>query len=293
MKALYTKNLFATVRRALLASQIDFQKPDENSILIWHDTILDTLPYFKDLKPFQVVNRLPHINLICRKAGLVQTIHRLFRTAAERESRPPELFPFLPRSFVLPKDQEFFKECRVEGKKYIVKSDQGSLGLGVSILKPGELLPQSRSLAIVQDYIESKLIENRKFDLRVYVLILGVDPPTIYVYRDGIARFCSEANGGDSLFSQITNTAVNRQNTSVTITDITRKISTVFPLLAEGNVTVESIWAGIDDAIIQTVLSVSDFLRKGAADEGLNGPYSRCFQILGFDVFPLCNLALI
>jgi hypothetical protein len=202
----------------------------------------------------------------------------------ERQTRPPNLFHFLPRSFILPKDWAIFEQYRSPEKKYIVKSDQGSLGLGISIVKPGDPFPQPRSLCIAQEYIESKLIENKKFDLRVYVLVAAVEPLTIYVYRDGIARFCSEVNGTDTLFSQITNTAVNRRNPSVKITDITRPISAVFAGLEQEQISIHGIWGRIDDAIVQTILSVSDFLKKGVAEQLSSGPYSRCFQILGFDI---------
>jgi hypothetical protein len=289
MKALYKKALFRTVRRAMQNAHIDCTKQDENSILVWHDTIAETADYFKELKSFQIVNRLPHINLICRKAGLIQTIHRLLRPE-ERETRSPNLFPFLPRSFILPKDWQLFEYCRSEtNKRYIVKPDQGSLGCGITIVKPGDPFTP-RTLCIAQEYIESRLIENRKFDLRIYVLVAAVSPLTVYVYREGIARFCSETDGSDSRFSQITNTAVNRQNSAVAITDITRPISEVFDDLKKENVAVSKVWGHIDDVVIQTILSISDFLKKGVLANFSSFTYSRCFQILGFDILLDKNL---
>ena len=47
---------------------------------------------------------------------------------------------------------------------------------------------------VVQKYIKHPALYNgHKYDFRIYVLIINViDPPTIFVYNEGIVRLASE-----------------------------------------------------------------------------------------------------
>lgn len=65
---------------------------------------------------------------------------------------------------------------------------------------------------IVQRYIHNPLlIGNKKFDLRIYVLVTSHNPLNIYLYRSGFARFTHYRY--DS--SDITNTASHLTNVAV------------------------------------------------------------------------------
>ena len=62
------------------------------------------------------------------------------------------------------------------------------------------------------------LIDDLKFDLRLYVLIYGNDPMRIYLYDEGLARFATEkyakadkANMKEN-YVHLTNYAINKNN---------------------------------------------------------------------------------
>ncbi len=60
------------------------------------------------------------------------------------------------------------------------------------------------------------LIDGLKFDLRIYVLIAGIDPLRIFVFDEGLARFCTEkyetpkSDNLDNKFMHLTNYAINK-----------------------------------------------------------------------------------
>ena len=54
---------------------------------------------------------------------------------------------------------------------------------------------------LVQRYVENPLlINNKKFDVRIYVVIKGVDPIEAYLYEEGLGRFCTVS---DSISAEV------------------------------------------------------------------------------------------
>lgn len=62
------------------------------------------------------------------------------------------------------------------------------------------------------------LIDGLKFDMRIYVLVAGIDPLRIFVYEEGLARFATEeyrpprSENLDNKFMHLTNYAINKEN---------------------------------------------------------------------------------
>ena len=60
------------------------------------------------------------------------------------------------------------------------------------------------------------LIDDLKYDLRIYVLVNCVNPLRVYIHKDGLARFCTEpyrrptAKNMDNLYMHLTNYAINK-----------------------------------------------------------------------------------
>ena len=79
-------------------------------------------------------------------------------------------------------------------------------------LRSGEQLVAQRYMA------KPYLIDNLKFDLRVYALIFGVDPLRVYVFQEGLARFATEEYVGpakgnlENLFMHLTNYAIQKKS---------------------------------------------------------------------------------
>ena len=72
---------------------------------------------------------------------------------------------------------------------------------------------------VISKYISNPLlVNNHKFDLRIYVLVTSVDPLRIYIYNEGIARFAAHPYNNSknvkNLFSHLTNYSINKKSDS-------------------------------------------------------------------------------
>ena len=62
------------------------------------------------------------------------------------------------------------------------------------------------------------LLEDLKFDLRIYVLLYGVNPLRIFQFKEGLVRLATEpyvaptGDNIDNLFIHLTNYAINKNN---------------------------------------------------------------------------------
>lgn len=74
----------------------------------------------------------------------------------------------------------------------IIKPEASSQGKGIFITKRLEDI-NPKEHYVVQRYMRHPLlIDDYKFDLRIYVLVTSCDPMRIYIYNEGIVRFATE-----------------------------------------------------------------------------------------------------
>ena len=122
---------------------------------------------------------------------------------------------------------------------------------------------------IVQNYLSNPiLIDNYKFDLRVYVLVSSVDPLRVFIYKEGLARFATEpySNPGDTNLNNVcmhlTNYAINKNSTKFDhsgqkYSGSKRSLRSVLEILNERHgVNINVLWAKICDVIVKTLLIV-------------------------------------
>jgi tubulin polyglutamylase TTLL6/13 len=265
---------------------------DLGSDVYWQDNAL-TPDELTQLKPYQRINHFPGMYTLARKDHLGKNLKAM-------RSAYPNQYNFFPPTWILPKDLQDLKAQfnPKRAKTFICKPEALSQGKGIFLTRNLEEIPEK---CVVQRYLHKPyLIDGLKFDLRVYVLILGCDPLRLYIHKEGLVRLATEvyippttSNLGD-ICMHLTNYAINKnsskfefnQNKDETFKGHKRSLSAFMQKLAEDGHDTPALWADIGKIVLKTVCIAQPLLshlyRSSQPNDLTN---SICFQILGFDIF--------
>ena len=84
---------------------------------------------------------------------------------------------------------------------------------------PGSQKVSKSEESIASLYLDKPLlINNKKFDMRMYVVVTSFNPLRVYFYHEGLARFATEDYSNDpkvlkNKFVHLTNFSINKRNT--------------------------------------------------------------------------------
>lgn len=148
--------------------------------------------------------------------------HNLARNLKKMQKLYESHFEFFPPTWILPADSSDLKSQfnSKKAKTFIVKPVANCQGRGIYLTREYEKIKQNNGEQyVVQRYMHKPyLIDGLKFDMRIYVLVYGVDPLRVFVFREGLARFATEKYQSpykanmDNMFMHLTNYAINKQN---------------------------------------------------------------------------------
>ncbi|XP_047098405.1 probable tubulin polyglutamylase TTLL2 [Schistocerca piceifrons] len=249
---------------------------------LWWRTSGFPLSHYKQLKAWQFTNHIPKGSMICRKDNLARYLRCM------RKVYGP-IYDFSPLGYNLPLEYtKLVAECtrqrrNRESSVWICKPVSQSQGRGIFLFrKVSELTYDSN--AVVQQYIENPLlIGGYKFDLRLYVCIPSYHPLTVYLYREGLARFGTDKfslSDLDNPFRHLTNSSLNKLGRGYTQKKDRVGAGCKWSLrqlrhyLHQAGHSDWLLWQKVTALVVLTVLSHSPSVPTTA----------NCFEFYGFDV---------
>ena len=261
----HCKNCEYDVIKDVITKDFGFELTEDDKAdfdIIWHNTGMKA-PQIKRLKSHQKYNHFPGTYQLAKKTNLGRNLMKMNKLH-------PEEYNFFPKTFVLPNDyQDFIKHSKShDGQTYIVKPDMLSQGKGIFLTKDRDEI-NPRGNVVVQEYMEKPfLVDNLKFDIRLYVYVTSVDPLRIYLFDDGLVRFATEeyqAPNEENIkntYIHLTNYSINKNNKNFQFneSDATkghkRTLSSFWKSLKEQGIETDIIQEEIKDIIIKSFLAV-------------------------------------
>ncbi|NXO72110.1 TTLL5 polyglutamylase, partial [Phainopepla nitens] len=244
----------------------------------------------RSLTDVQKVNHFPRSYELTRKDRLYKNVCRMqlvhgFKT-----------FHILPQTFILPTEyQDFCNTYSKDRGPWIVKPVASSRGRGVYLVNnPNQIILEDNIL--VSRYISNPLlIDDFKFDVRLYVLVTSYDPLVIYLYEEGLARFATvrydqASKNIKNQFMHLTNYSVNKKSGDYVscddpeVEDYGNKwsMSAVLRYLKQEGRDTAALMANVEDLIIKTLVSAE--LSIASACKSFLSHRGSCFELYGFDV---------
>ncbi|NXC17911.1 TTLL5 polyglutamylase, partial [Corythaeola cristata] len=250
--------------RSILAAH-GFHEVHPNSSdynLMWTGSHLK--PYLlRSLRDIQKVNHFPRSYELTRKDRLYKNISRM------QLAHGFKTFHILPQTFILPSEyQDFCNTYSKDRGPWIVKPVASSRGRGVYLINnPNQIVLEDNIL--VSRYISNPLlIDDFKFDVRLYVLVTSYDPLVIYLYEEGLARFATvrydqASKNIKNQFMHLTNYSVNKKSGDYVscddpeVEDYGNKwsMSAMLRYLKQEGRDTAALMANVEDLIIKTVVS--------------------------------------
>ncbi|XP_039992511.1 tubulin polyglutamylase TTLL5 isoform X1 [Xiphias gladius] len=270
--------------------------PNSNDFnLMWTGSHLK--PYIlRSLQDFQKVNHFPRSYELTRKDRLYKNIQRMQQTHGFKN------FHIVPQTFVLPSEYQEFCNCFAKDRgPWIIKPVASSRGRGIYLVSNPNQISMDENI-LVSRYINNPLlIDEFKFDVRLYVLLTSYDPLIIYVYEEGLARFATvkydrTSKNIKNTFMHLTNYSVNKKSSDYVscddpeIEDYGNKwsMSAVLRYLKQEGKDTTLLMRQVEDLIIKAVLSAE--LQIATACKMFVPHKTNCFELYGFDVLIDSNL---
>ena len=224
----------------------------------------------------------------------------------EMKKNFPEEYNYIAETYFYPEEKDkienLLKDYKVTPDDlWLIKPKSGSLGHGIRIFLSLDDIPKE---FLLTRYINPPhLINNKKYDFRIYILVTGLAPFRMYIYTEGLVRFASEEYSTDikdltENYRHLTNISLNKKNLKSfkTATDVDTEEGNRWSFQAykeyckRNDINFDEIFEQMKDNSIKAFISVhKEYYEKikSKKQESFN-----FFELHGLDYLPDKNLKL-
>ena len=285
------KNLPLCLSEPMKYNNIIRSKLFDDTNIIWKLLKKDKMfPLLKEINKYQRFNHFPMTWQLSRKDNLYTNFKKM-------KNKHPNDYTYMPETYVLPRDTNLFQPL-IENYKmsvenmWLIKPVASSRGRGIHLMTNSDTLPTK---GLITRYIYNPhLINNKKYDLRLYLLVTGYAPLKIYLFDEGLTRFASEEYNLNQYnmtnrYIHLTNYSINKNSEKYQKNDFYEEeegnkwsLSTLRNHFKNNKSDFGKVWEKIKDIMIKTILSVTD--EAIPLIKSFNLSSGNLFELYGVDV---------
>ena len=241
---------------------------------------------FEQLDATKSINHIPGNNGLTIKDFL----HNTLATARDRleSTTRKSRMDYFPRVYTLPDDYHDWLQYAHDDPdhRWILKPKNSSRGRGIEVVRDLADVPVDNKF-MVQDYLDDPhLINDRKYVLRLYVLVSSIEPFRVYLYDEGFAKLASDPYDLDDLdnpFAHLTNPDINALNEDAEAPVVFVNFKEYRKWLREQGHDDALLFDKVRDLVTLTSLSVRE--RMHSRTSQIDAPTNGCYELMGFDCF--------
>ncbi|KAE9556711.1 hypothetical protein FO519_000117 [Halicephalobus sp. NKZ332] len=270
-------------------------RKNPNVNVIWSNTHMPG-HVLRSLLPWQRLNHFPRSVSITKKDLLHQNLCLL-------QKYFPDYYDFFPESYILPDDNAIIEKKLLHKNSFppmISKPAASSRGRGITIITTTEefraIEAGGKNKVLLSRYLKDPyLVNDRKFDIRLYVAVTSFQPLVCYMFDEGLTRFaveeyvCDDGTFSES-YKHLTNYSLNKnskdfiKNTDASEENVGHKwtLGAILRELKNQKIDTKLLMVRMEDIVIKTLLSIQSQVSAAVRSTGL-GP-NVCFELFGFDI---------
>ena len=241
---------------------------------------------FEQLDATKSINHIPGNN----GRTIKDFLHNTLATARDRleSTTRKSRMDYFPRVYTLPDDYHDWLQYAHDDPdhRWILKPKNSSRGRGIEVVRDLADVPVDNKF-MVQDYLDDPhLINDRKYVLRLYVLVSSIEPFRVYLYDEGFAKLASDPYDLDDLdnpFAHLTNPDINALNEDAEAPVVFVNFKEYRKWLREQGHDDALLFDKVRDLVTLTSLSVRERMRSRTSQ--IDAPTNGCYELMGFDCF--------
>lgn len=244
---------------------------------------------FRATAPGRTINHIPGNAALTVKSRLwrtVRTLRERMAAAGNVDAADPARLDFVPRVYRMPEDyHELQRVARDEpDTRWLLKPRNAARGKDIRLLEDVAEAPVEERW-MVQEYLgRPHLMNDRKYVLRLYVLITSIEPLRVYLYEQGFAKLASapysEAEQGNP-YAYLTNPDVNARNEDAESPVVFVDLERYRGWLREQGHDDEPLFARLRDMVALTCIAARETMRERSLEAGAH--LESCYEFLGMD----------